>query len=169
VTGNELATPDVWRWIWLVLAATFALGELAATGTFFLISFAIGAALACVAAFAGAAVAWQWLLFVGASAVALAVLRPLGRRLDRDVPEHTVGANRWVGRVGVVISDIPAGPHDTGLVRLEREEWRAEHEGTGTIPAGTPVLVTRVAGTRLIVRVADPASRAEAERRAQES
>ncbi len=169
VTGNGFVTPDVWRWIWLVLAAIFAIGELAATGTFFLISFAIGAGLACAAAFAGAAVAWQWVVFVGASAVSLAVLRPLGRRIDRDVPELAVGANRWVGRVGVVMSDIPPGPHETGLVRLEREEWRAEHEGSGTIPAGTPVVVTRVAGTRLVVRVADPSSRAEGERRAREA
>jgi len=165
----DLSTPEVWRWIWLATAATFALGELAAAGTFFLFSFAIGAALACVAAFAGVAVGWQWVIFVAVSGLALGVLRPLGRRLDRDLAESAVGANRWVGRVGVVIADIPPGPHATGLVRLEREEWRAEHEGDATIPAGTPVLVTRVAGTRLVVRVADPQGRAEGERRARES
>jgi membrane protein implicated in regulation of membrane protease activity len=50
-----------------------------------------------------------------------------------------------------VLSEIPAGVHATGLVRVEREEWRAESVDGSAIPAGTAVEVLRVDGTRLIV------------------
>src|SRR5690606_32047122 len=35
----DLDSADTWRWIWLVAAAVFALGELAVPGSFFMISF----------------------------------------------------------------------------------------------------------------------------------
>lgn len=144
-------SPDTWRWIWVVAAAAFALGEIATAGSFFSLPFAVGALVAAVASFAGASVTVSWLAFLVVSAGAFAVLWPLGRRLDRRAPQTKVGAGRWAGREALVLSDIPGGPGGTGLIRLEREHWRAE-SGTGVaIPAGSTVLVTRIDGTRLVV------------------
>lgn len=151
----DLNDSETWRWIWLVATVVLAVGEIAVPGTFFMISFAIGAALAAAVAFLGAGLPLQWLCFVAGSGVALALLVPLGRRLNRTTGEAGVGATRWEGRVGVVLGPIPAGPHETGLVRVEREEWRAESVDGRAVDAGTTVRVLRVDGTRLIVDPVD--------------
>jgi membrane protein implicated in regulation of membrane protease activity len=143
--------PESWRWIWLGATVFFALGELAVPGTFFMLSFAVGALLACILAFAGVNVAVEWLVFVAVSAIALAALVPIGRRINRAPGAVGVGATRFHGRQGVVLREIPAGPHATGLVRVEREEWRAESADGAAISAGTTIDVVRVDGTRLIV------------------
>lgn len=145
-------SPETWRWIWLALAGALALGELGLPGTFFLLSFAIGAAAATVVAFLDGSLAVQWLLFVLGSGASLALLVPLGRRLaQHEGDEAQEGATRWVGRLGIVLEEIPADPHGTGRVRVERDEWRAETDGTESIAAGTQVEVLSVRGTRLVV------------------
>jgi membrane protein implicated in regulation of membrane protease activity len=143
--------PDSWRWFWLAAAVFFALSELAVPGTFFMLSFAVGAAFACILAFADVGVGWEWAAFLAVSAIALAGLVPLGRRVNNRPGAGRVGATRLGGRHAVVLQEIPAGPHATGRVRVEREEWRAESVDGSPIAAGTTVQVIRVAGTRLIV------------------
>lgn len=144
-------SPEVWRWIWLALGVALTLGEIAVAGSFFLLPFAGGAFLAAAVTFAGGSVTLGWLAFVAGSAAGSAVLWPLGRRLDRRSPRAAIGATRWEGREAVVLSDIPAGKTGTGLVRLEREEWRAESLTGLPIRAGSTVLVSAVSGTRLVV------------------
>lgn len=147
----DFASPEVWRWIWVVLAMAFTIGEITVAGSFFLAPFAVGAFLAAVAAFAGASVTVEWVLFLAGSGLSFAGFRPLARRLDSRGPSSTTGAHRWVNREAVVIRDIGPGTGATGVIRLDREEWRAQ-SGTGDpIPAGSTVLVTRVDGTRLVV------------------
>jgi membrane protein implicated in regulation of membrane protease activity len=147
----DLSSPDTWRWIWLAAAVAFALGEIAVAGSFFLLPFAGGAVAGAGVAFLGGSVGMSWLAFVLVSAACAAVLRPLARRLDRHSPHQSAGANRWVGRQATVLRDIPGGQGDTGLIRLDREEWRAESEYGVPIKAGSTVLVKRVDGTRLVV------------------
>ena len=144
-------SPETWRWIWLGAAVVFSLGEMATPGAFFFLPFAAGALVASVMAFLGIAVAAEWVAFVAVSALVFGVLWPVGRRLDRRGTNHGVGANRWVGRQGVVVTDIPATVADTGVVRLEREQWRAQSGAGVPIRAGSTVLVTGVHGTRLVV------------------
>jgi membrane protein implicated in regulation of membrane protease activity len=154
----NLDSPETWRWIWMVTAVVFTVGEMATAGTFFFMPFALGAVAAVVAAFAGLDVALEWLVFVATSGAAFAVLFPLRRRLDRQGTGEWVGAHRWVGREAVVLAEIPGGAGAVGLIRLDREEWRAE-SGTGApIRAGSTVLVTRVDGTRLVVLPLDEPS-----------
>ena len=149
----DLDSSDTWQWIWLGAAAVFALSEVAVPGTFFMVSFAVGAAAAAIAAFLGADVAVSWIVFVGGTAVALALLLPIARRFNRqDGPVgRGEGADRWVGRMAVVIGEIPGGTHGTGTVRIEREEWRAESIDGSPIDVGAQVEVLRVDGTRLVV------------------
>ena len=147
----DLNSPETWRWIWLVAAVVFAVGEVAVAGSFFLLPFALGATAAAVLGFADLSVGIEWVAFVGVSAATVAALRPVAKRLDRRTPPSGIGANRWVGRQGVVLRDIPAGHGATGLIRLEREEWRAESLLGVPIREGSTVLVSRVDGTRLVV------------------
>lgn len=144
-------TPELWRWLWLVTSAAFVLGEMASAGTFFLLPFAVGAAVATVLAFLGVAVVWEWAAFVGASAAAFAVLWPLGRRLDRREPSEGIGALRLEGEIGRVTEAIPGAPNELGTVRIGREEWRAESLDGSPIPEGAYVRVAGVRGTRLLV------------------
>lgn len=141
--------PDTWRWIWLAAAAAFAGGEIAIAGSFFLAPFAVGATVAVVAAFAGVPIAAQWLAFLVVSGLAFAALRPLARRLDERSPNAKVGATRLAGRVAIVIDEIPT--HGVGLVRIDREEWRAEAEDGHGIAEGTRVRIVETEGTRVIV------------------
>jgi membrane protein implicated in regulation of membrane protease activity len=147
----DVDSAETWRWIWLLVLVGFSLAEVFTPVLFFMLSFAIGAAAAAVAAFVGGGAVIQWVLFVGVSAVSLAALVPLGRRLEHRDEVHPVGANRWEGRTATVVSEIPAGKHETGLVRIDRETWRAETTNGMGVVAGATVLVNRVTGTRLIV------------------
>lgn len=143
--------PETWRWIWLITATVLVVGEIAMPGTFFLISFAIGALAAAIAAFADVSLVGQWVIFVAGSAAALAVLFPIGRRMDARTRNASVGATRFEGRHVTVLTEIPAGSHETGLVRMDREEWRAEAHDGSPVPVGAVVRIVRVEGTRLIV------------------
>ena len=143
--GSDVDT-EVWRWFWTVLAVVFGIGEILTAG-FFLLPFAIGAAAAAILAWIGAAVLAQWLVFFGVSIFALAYLRKYIVRQDEgDQPR--VGANRWVGEIGMVLEDID--PHTgAGMVRILNEEWRAK--ALAPIGTGTRIVVREVKGTRLVV------------------
>jgi membrane protein implicated in regulation of membrane protease activity len=104
-----------------------------------------------VAAFAGAGIGLQWLLFVAVSAVASAALVPLRRRLDVDEPLDGVGARRLLNQQAVVTSAVEPGPNGVGRVQLGREEWRAESATRVGIPVGAVVKVIEVRGTCVVV------------------
>jgi len=142
-----------WQWVWLGAVLVFLVGELLTIGLFFMISFAIGAAFATIAAFLGFGLVVQWAVFLAGSAVSLAVLVPIGRRADARTSGDPSGegALRWVGRLGSVLEEIPGGHNDTGVIRVERDTWRAETGRSVAIPVGTTVRVVEVKGTRLVV------------------
>lgn len=142
-------SPELWRWIWLVTAAVFAAGEIATAG-FFMLPFAIGAAVASVLGFAGVEVAVQWVAFALVSGAGFLALRPVARRLDLDEPTEGIGSRRLIGEPATVIDAIP-GSDDLGLVRVHREEWRAQSGDGSPIDAGAHVKVVEVRGTRVIV------------------
>jgi membrane protein implicated in regulation of membrane protease activity len=141
--------PEGWRWIWLGAAVLFGLGEMATPGAFFLAPFAIGAVVASALAWADVPIAGEWGAFVGISVAALVALRPLARRLDRHGGSEGIGSRRLIGRDGIVLEEIVPG--QLGVVRVDREEWRAESSDRSAIPQGATVRVADVEGTRVIV------------------
>ena len=154
----DAGNPEQWRWIWLVAAVTFGIGEMALAGSFFLAPFAIGAGVAAALAFFGVDVTIEWAAFVAVSGSAFLALRPLARRLDAAGPVHGIGSHRQLGQRAHVLEAI-TGEHEHGLVMLGGERWRAESLDGGAIPIGATVVVEAVSGTRLVVRaVPDPAS-----------
>jgi membrane protein implicated in regulation of membrane protease activity len=150
--------PETWRWIWLAAAVIFALGELGIAGSFFLAPFALGAAVAALLAFMGVGALGEWIAFVGVSFGAFAALRPLARRLDQSGPSDGIGSKRLIGQTGLVLEQIPPGLHELGLVRVHREEWRAETVDGQPAAAGESVHVVEQRGTRLVVSPAPPLS-----------
>ncbi len=148
--------PETWRWVWMGAAGFFLIGEIAVAGSFFLLPFGVGAVVACVAAFAGAGIGLQWLLFVVVSALAATGLIPLRRRLDRTEPVDGIGARRLLNQPAVVETAIEEGPHGSGFVRIGREQWRAESLDASAIPEGTIVRVVEVRGTGVVVRPEPP-------------
>jgi membrane protein implicated in regulation of membrane protease activity len=146
--------PEQWRWIWMVAAFVFLVGEMLSPGSFFLLPFAVGAGVAAVLAFADVDLVWQWVAFVGLSAAFVAGLRPLARRLDTGAPADGIGARRLIGEVGTILEAIDHHG-DQGQVRIQREEWRAESVDDSNIAEGTRVRVVEVRGTRVVVRPVD--------------
>ena len=143
---------ELWRWVWVITALVMGIGEIFTAG-FFLLPFAIGAALAAMAAWLDFHGGVQWLLFFGGTAASLLILRRFMVRQDRpdDLP---VGANRYIGMSGRVIEAIDV-VENTGRVRVESDEWRAVAE-TGPIEEGSAVRVTALRGTKLLVEFVEP-------------
>jgi membrane protein implicated in regulation of membrane protease activity len=145
---------DAWFWVWLVLAAVLSIAEIFHAG-FFLLPFGIGAAVAALLNLLTVPLIWQWVAFIGCSAVALFALRRFAERITHEPPQAT-GGNRLIGKCGVVIEALEVGSPQ-GRVRVEREEWRADAPGYEPLVAGTPITVVRIEGTHLVVKPSEEA------------
>jgi membrane protein implicated in regulation of membrane protease activity len=147
-----MGEPESWQWLWLGATFVFAVGELLSPGSFVLLPFAIGALVATLCAFADVPVVVEWLVFLVVSGVALAGLRPLAQRLNKAGDDDGIGSRRLLGQSAMVLRDIP-GHGELGLVRVGREDWRADSTNGTAIPTGTAVRVADVRGTHVVVAV----------------
>jgi len=138
----------IW-WIWMALAAAFVVGEMFTAG-FFLLWFGAGAAAAGVLALLNVSFPWQLAAFVLVSGILLAVSRRFAERFSRQQPPG-IGADRFIGLRGLVLEEIDS-VKNSGRVRLQKEEWRADSETEETIPVGARVEVVRMDGTHLVVK-----------------
>ncbi len=143
--------PEIWQWIWLVATGMFVLGELAMAGSFFLLPFGVGTAVATVLAFSNVSESLQWVAFIVLSVASLAALRPLAKKLNAQEQPAKVGSTRLIGEIGVVTKDLGTDLTENGSIQIGREEWPAETKGMEHIPAGTRVKVTHIEGTRVVV------------------
>lgn len=149
---------DNWVWVWLAVAVLFAVGEMSSPGAFFLLPFAAGALVASGVAVVTDNLVLQLGAFVAVSAGTFMGMRPLARRLDRAGTDHGIGSRRLIGQVALVTRAIPEGGEgDLGMVKVQREDWRAESLDGTPIPEGTRVRVAEVEGTRVIVAPIDTA------------
>lgn len=138
--------------VWAVLAGIFFVGEIFTAG-FFLLWFAIGAAVAAVLAGVGLSMPWH----VGGFAVVSAVLFAFSRRFAERVTSAQppgIGADRFVGEYGVVLEDIDE-TQNSGCVRVGQDEWRAQSDTGHVIAKGTRVQVVRMNGTRVVVKAVE--------------
>jgi membrane protein implicated in regulation of membrane protease activity len=136
-------------WIWIVLAAVFFVGEIF-SAAFFLLWFGIGAAVAGVLALLGVGFGVQLVVFIVVSFVLFIASRRFADRFTKTQPPG-IGADRFTGQPCVVLVEIDNAAN-TGRVRMEQEEWRAESATGEVLPAGTRVLVAGTNGTRLVVK-----------------
>jgi membrane protein implicated in regulation of membrane protease activity len=145
-----MESPEEWRWIWVAGALLFLFAEMATPGSFFLLPFAVGAAFAALMAFVDIDAAIQIAAFLVISVATVFALRPLARRLDQSGTDVGIGAKRLLGQNATVLEEIPGG-HELGLVRVDREQWRAESLDGSPIASGATVKVAEVLGTRVLV------------------
>ena len=137
-------------WIWVALLAAFVVIE-AATAQLVTIWFAIGAFAALVSTFFTESILAQIIVFVIVSAVALAVTRPVVKKMTKAKKQPT-NADMYIGKQAVVTEDIN-NLEATGLVNVGGSVWTARTETEGcTVPAGEHVTVVKIEGVKLIVR-----------------
>ena len=138
---------SVW-WLWVVIAALFVVGEIFTAG-FFLLWFGVGAATAAILAVLGFGAVWQWGSFVLVSGALFLASRNLADRFTAKQPPG-IGADRFIGKQGVVLEEID-NIKNTGRVRVEKDEWRADSDTGEVIAEGARVQVVRLDGTHVIV------------------
>jgi membrane protein implicated in regulation of membrane protease activity len=143
---------ELWIFIWIVVAAVLGVGEIMAAGSFFMLPFAIGALAAFIGAVIGVGLAVQLIVFLVVSGGSFLALRPLAHRLNTEPQQiEGIGARRLIGSQGRVIEMIPGMGDGIGMVRIDRQEWRAESLDGEAIAEGARVKVVEVRGTRVVV------------------
>jgi len=134
--------------VWTIVSGVLALGEIFSL-SFFLGPIAIAAALAAVAALAGAGLALQLVVFILGSAGTLAFLRPVARRHMRTPGQFRSGTAALVGATAVVLERVDA---DGGQVKLSGEIWSARsYDEDEVIEPGQRVQVMQIQGATALV------------------
>lgn len=141
---------EILQWAFLGGALLLFVGEILTAG-FFLLPFAIGAAIAAAMAFLGVPPVVTLIAFLVISVIALIGLQ---RYTDTDDDQPAVGANRYAEMMGTVLVTVSRAK-GTGRVRVEAENWRASTDLPDEIPEGAEVKIVEVRGTRLIVAPID--------------
>ena len=136
-------------WLWLGAMVVFGIVE-ALTAGLVSIWFVTGSAAALIGALLGAGIGVQVALFVAVSALALAVTRPLLRKVTsaKAVPTN---ADRVLGDSGKVTETID-NENSTGAVYVDGKTWTARSEDGAVIPEGAVVEVLRMEGVKLFVK-----------------
>lgn len=111
--------------------------------------FALGAAVAAVAAALGFDFTVQLALFAGVSALVMLCVRPLVKN-KMKVQKVSTNADLVIGMVAEVIEPVN-GTNFGGRVKVNGTMWSAVNEEGLIIPAGEKVLVKEISGVKLIV------------------
>lgn len=135
--------------LWLGVTIVAAVVE-AAVPALVSIWFVPGGLAGLVCALAGGPVWLQAVLFLLVSGAAVAVTRPLAKRLQKPGPQST-NADRVLGATAVVTEAVD-NLQARGRVSVLGNSWAARcAEPQGTIPQGAQVVVERIEGVKLIV------------------
>jgi membrane protein implicated in regulation of membrane protease activity len=136
--------------LWLIAACVFGVGELLTT-SFFLAPFAVGAGLAAITDVAGAGEVVSWIVFVVASFLTLALVRPIAKRHLKMPPQIRTGSAALVGKQAIVLERI-ANHEGVGCVRVDGEVWTARaYDDDHVIEPGTRVDVVEIKGATALV------------------
>lgn len=141
---------DMMVWVWLGVTALAAFVE-AVTMTLVSVWCVVGGLVAVFAAYFGASVPTQLLLFLGVSILTAAVVRPLAKKYA-DPHKVATNADRLLGMEAKVTEDID-NARSSGAVYVDGKTWTARSTDGHSIPAGTQVQVQRIEGVKLIVNV----------------
>ncbi len=139
---------------WIAVALVFAIAEVVTVGLFSGFA-ALGALGAAVAAFLGANLLEQAIVFAVVAVGGIVLLRrPLLAYLQRrHSPALVSGAPGMIGQLALVVDPIQ-GPLHRGHVRIAGEDWPALTTDGQTVEVGTPV---RVVGIQRATLVVEPA------------
>ncbi len=138
------------RIFWLAAFIVFAIGEAITVG---LVSvwFAVGALAGLFAAALGAGLWLQITVFLGVSALALALFKPLSGKFLRPKLSAT-NADRVIGASALVTETID-NSQAQGQVKVKGQVWSARSDQDVVIPAGRNVRVLHIEGVKVIVEL----------------
>lgn len=140
-------------YIWLAIIILAVIVE-AVTAQLVSIWFLAGGIAALIAGLCGAEIWLQVVLFALVTALVLIVTRPLVKRIMHFKKTDT-NADRYIGKEGLVTETIN-NVEGTGRVTVLGSDWTARSSDDKQIAEGTPVLVERIEGVKLIVTPKQP-------------
>ncbi len=145
-------TSNLWL-IWVIISIVCLILELS-SGDFFILCFAIGAAVAAIIAGCGLSLTWQIILFAIISILSLLLVRPaLIKKLHKPNRERLSNAEAMVGQEGRVSETIEAGGY--GRVAIDGDDWKALSADGSAIAKDTRVRVTKMDSIILTVEPID--------------
>ena len=133
---------------WLIFAIAMAVLE-GVTVQLVSVWFAVGGLAACITSLFTDSLIIEVIVFVVVSATALAVTRPLVKKLKQRGSQPT-NADRFVGKTGVVITAVD-NSIPQGMVKVDNEKWTARSVSGEPIEEGATVTVTAIEGVKLMV------------------
>ena len=134
----ESLSQNMWQ-VWAIIAVACLILELF-SGDFFILCFAIGAAVSLLCALCGLGLTAQIIIFAVASVLSVLFVRPVALRyFHRNDPDRASNADALLGREGRVSEAIVAGGH--GRVAIDGDDWKAVSADGNAIAAGTAVRV----------------------------
>jgi membrane protein implicated in regulation of membrane protease activity len=138
-------------WFWVFVAIVTAIAEVLTVALFSLF-ITIGALGAAVASLLGFNLLVQAIVFLVLGVAGIFIARPyLVERLHIGRPSLRSGADSMVGQQ-TVLTEAIKGNGEPGHVKVAGESWPALTEDGSALPASTPVIVTALRRTVLIVR-----------------
>lgn len=141
----EYFSQNLWQ-VWAIIAVVSLILELF-SGDFFIMCFAIGAAVSLLCALCGLSLTAQIIIFSVASVLSVLFVRPVALKyFHRNAPQRTSNADALLGREGRVSQTIVAG--GDGRVAIDGDDWKAVSADGSAIAQGTPV---RVVGRESII------------------
>ena len=138
------------EWIWLAALVLFAIVE-ASTAALVSVWFIGGALAAMIAALLNGPLWLQIVLFFGASAAMLLLLRPLAKKYLVPRTEKT-NAQSIIGKTAVVTQKVD-NLHGEGAVKIGSVEWTARSTDGEPIADGAVVRVVKIEGVKACVEL----------------
>lgn len=138
--------------VWTAAIILFGIVE-AVTAGLVSIWFVGGALAALISAFVGAPLWLQIVLFLVVSAIALAMTRPLLKKITTASMEAT-NADRVLGAVAKVTETID-NENSVGAVYVDGKTWTARSVDETIIAAGSQVRIESMQGVKLLVKLVE--------------
>ncbi|PKM58923.1 MAG: NfeD family protein [Firmicutes bacterium HGW-Firmicutes-4] len=140
--------------VWLVLFVVFLVAELVTAGALVSIWFCVGALVALVAAYFGAAFWLQMTLFFVVSVGLLLGTKPFLKK-HLDPKTMATNADRILQNRGIVEEEIN-NLKGQGAVKVDGKSWTARNiDGDAVIPVNAEVIVVRIEGVKAMVKVVE--------------
>jgi membrane protein implicated in regulation of membrane protease activity len=135
--------------LWALAAVALTVGEIATPGLFYLGPIALAAIASAIVAAAGGGWVPELIVFAGASAASLALLRPIARRHVRMPLAIRTGSAKLVGEKATVLERVDAAG---GRVKIGGEIWSARaFDATQVLEPGLQVEVVQIDGATALV------------------
>ncbi|MDD6433771.1 MAG: NfeD family protein [Ruminococcus bromii] len=139
---------QIMPFIWIGLAIVMAVCE-AVTAQLVSIWFVLGAICAAITTIFTPSIIIQTTVFLAVSFIALIVTKPLVKKLRNNGNAQNTNADRLIGMVGVVVTDID-DEQSIGQVKVAGETWSARSD-FAPILKDNRIKVLAIEGVKLIV------------------